>query len=164
MSLKNVRINLSTALVTGLFVVAGTVFAMVPGAAHAAGTHLCLNFDQSKCLVTHGIGNQLTIGTTGQANITSTFVGNWNGKLMVNWEDGNGNCIRENNSNAVIVANGPCQSSDNSAKWAQSNDGHSTFQNRQHTSDYLATFGTASGTVVWGNAQGTGWYVSWGLQ
>jgi hypothetical protein len=39
--------------------------------------------------------------------------------LYFQWQDGNGNCLREGISNDVKIENGPCASGDNTDWWAQ---------------------------------------------
>lgn len=141
-------------------------FAMLAGiAGHAAAStvHICSASAPTECIVANGQGNQVTIGYSGYANFTTGNDGTWNGKYVFTFTDGNGNCLRETNSNSVEIGNGNCSPSDQGAQWAagDNSNGSATWQNRQHTSDYMETYGTSNGKPVWGNPKSTGFYTGW---
>jgi hypothetical protein len=127
----------------------------------------------TNCIVTNGVGNQLTINSgnpAGCANIKATSDGAWNGLIAYQFTDGNGNCIRANSSNVVLVENGVCNTTDDGERWVIT----SCYQNppprcttgfgsryrfeNVHRQLWLKTTGNTSGDKVWvGTADRNEW-------
>lgn len=72
---------------------------------------ICANSENSLCWTGNGSGQQMTVTTAGQANITFIPV---NGEPTGTYEmqDGSGNCVRVDNSDAVNITGGSCSQSD----------------------------------------------------
>jgi hypothetical protein len=125
-------------------------------AAHASpkvltGTgQLCIT--SGTCIVTHGSGQQLTIQNSGYATLTVvTGVSCGNGCVFVTIHvKSNGNCIRENSSNAVNEESGPCNNSDNNEVWLRQTVGSGWSFLNDGRNNYMSTTGTDPNDKVWG--------------
>jgi hypothetical protein len=105
----------------------GAGLTAAPGPAQAATTVGTFNFflhetgEDNNCIVTNGVGNQLTVAYAGAqscANITITKLDKTEGSDPVyEFTDGSGNCLRANNSDVVKVESGTCSSSDTGEWW-----------------------------------------------
>lgn len=98
---------------------ARAVTATVPGAkAVPDGVghkgHICLTYATSYCIETNGPGNQVTITKTSAdyANFTVVYEVGSGDNINIEWQDGNGNCLREGTQNDVKIENGSCAAPD----------------------------------------------------
>ena len=138
----------------------GTGAAVAAGSAQAApttttGTYYFFVTGTINCIVTHGVGNQLTVSQTSNcAKITVASLGN----DVVTFTDGNGNCLRANNSDVVLVENGHCNTQDSAEVWTITHVGY-RFENDKQAL-WLKVTGRASGDKVW---VGTGGLNNWQL-
>jgi hypothetical protein len=108
------------------------------------------------CLTANGVGNQLTVTNNGVcAKITETALGN----NIVQLKDGNGNCLRANNSHVVLIENGPCNTQDNGEVWNITHSNPNRFENVKQAL-WMKVTGTSSGDKVW---VGTGGITNWEL-
>lgn len=149
-----------TMVATAAVAFLGTGAAVTAGPAQAApavtiGTYYFFNGSDS-CIVTNGVGNQLTVSDTRTcAKITETALGN----DIVQFKDGNGNCLRANNSDVVLVENGPCNTQDNAEVWVITHANPSRFENEKQAL-WMKVTGYSSGDKVW---VGTGGITNWEL-
>jgi hypothetical protein len=140
--------------------VLGTGAAVAAGPAQAApaisaGTYYFFVTGTINCITTHGVGNQLTVSQTGTcAKITVSSLGN----DVVTFADGNGNCLRANNSDVVLVENGRCNTQDSAEVWTITHVGY-RFENDKQAL-WMKVTGTAIGDKVW---VGTGGLTNWQL-
>jgi hypothetical protein len=157
-------------LAMALTAVLGTGVAVAPGPAQAApaislGPYSFYVSGTSNCIITHGVGNQLTVQYDGNcAQITLTFYVT----KTYTFTDGSGNCIRANSSDVVLVESGSCHTSDTAELWivtagdpsnCNSYTNPCRFEN-QKQGLWLKVTGPASGDKVW---VGTGGYNNWVL-
>lgn len=126
--------------------------------------HICMWDNNNSCLEGQGPGKQV-ITTTNSSDYS-----NWWTNVNVcgypsgvcEWQDGNGNCLREGTSNDVKLENGGCNSGDDTDLWIETNlnNGYTTYQNDAY-GDYMGTFGTNNDRPVWAEAKHSGFYVGW---
>ena len=132
-----------------------------------ASFHICLlNAKPTKyCLQSNGVGQQVTItsDSANWSNFTKQVLGPADD---FNFENGNGNCLRENNSNEVVIANGPCLSSDQDGQWvwplnsSQSYTG--VYKNHEYPSNEMLVQGTPQDEYkVWAKAPVAGDWTKW---
>lgn len=132
-----------------------------------ASFHICLlNAKPTKyCLQSNGVGQQVTI-TSDSANWSNFTKQPLGPAEIFNFENGNGNCLRENDSNEVVIANGPCLSSDHDGQWVwpQNPPGNFTgvYQNHEYTNDEMLVQGTPQDEYkVWAKAPVAGDWAKW---
>ena len=136
------------------------------GPAHIAtsyGPYIFCGTNNQLCMDTHGVYNQLTVDTVnaGSATITLTKNGTYMGVTAYDLSDGNGNCIKTNNSNQIVVANGPCNGSDQQEKWAWfGNTSSGQFQNASD-GNFLGVDQWSDGSKVWNNPSATNWQLEY---
>jgi hypothetical protein len=143
-------------------------FAAAPGYS-GASFKICLTNDQSLCLQSNGPGNQVTI-TSNKDNwsvFTKQYIDNNGTGDVYNFENANGNCLRENNSNEVVIANGRCLASDIDARWVWPQIGGpggsytDAFQNDQYPTDDMLVHGNMNGYKVWAAKPVSGDWIKW---
>ena len=80
--------------------------------------HICLK-TTSYCIHSNGAGNQVTItnNSADYSNFTVVDTSTSNGYFFYQWQNGNGNCLREGTNNIVKIENGHCSASDNTDWW-----------------------------------------------
>lgn len=116
-----------------------------------AGTsfHICLLNSGNLCLQSNGVTNQVTI--TSDAGNWSVFTEKNLFYNVYSFENGNGNCLRENNSQEVVIANGPCVASDTDAdwNWLSNSGGYTGVWQNVLTGDEMLVHDAVSGYKVW---------------
>jgi hypothetical protein len=128
--------------------------------------NICLqNATQPKyCLQSNGVGQQVTI-TSDSANWSNFTKQAISAGEVFNFENGNGNCLRENNSQEVVIANGPCVSSDRDGQWVwpleTSQNFTGVFENNAHPSDEMLVHGNQDEYKVYAKSPVTGDWVKW---
>jgi hypothetical protein len=117
----------------------------------------------SNCIVTNGVGNQLTDSNTGYcADIKTTTDGLLGNFVIYQFTDGSGNCLRANNSNVVLIEGGPCNTRDTGEQWIQTYSGAppNRFENVLQKK-WLMVTGPSSGDKVWVGFGGKNdWYLN----
>ncbi len=82
--------------------------------------HICLKNASSYCIKTNGAGNQVTVtnDSANYANFTVVSKETSGSYVFYEWEDGNGNCLREGTHNIVKIESGSCAAlGDNTDTW-----------------------------------------------
>jgi hypothetical protein len=156
---------LSTLIVASLLMVSvgiGGGLLTVPTAHAISGVNICLSSQPNECIVTHGVGNRVTIETSGYARFSITNISGTDETRIV---DSNGDCLRAQdaaNGEGVVIANGRCLASDTSSYWVQGGTGNITFLNLGNGANgYMGTFGINSGRPVYTKPPQTGFYRGW---
>ena len=105
------------AMVTGLLVASSP--AITAQAAVGNSGHICLRNSTHYCLQSNGVGNQVTITyyQSDYSNFTVVRTKTSGGYTFDQWQNGNGNCLREGENFVVKIANGPCLNGDDSDWW-----------------------------------------------
>lgn len=98
---------------TGGLLFAGS--AAIPAQA-APSEHICLKNDVSYCLQANGNGQQVKL-TNVQANYSNFYIVGTRSGGQVQFQDGNGNCLRAGTGNVVKIENGSCVTSDPADWW-----------------------------------------------
>lgn len=153
------------AAVGGLLLAASPALAApAPAAHHAAQVQsqvtdasvnpICLHSFPSYCIHSNGAGNQVTISNNANdwANFHVVRSGtDVNGNTDYQWENANGNCLREGSGNVVKLQNGGCVNGTADNWWAKGGAFVSwTLGVRNFAgSDYMLTHGAVSGWNVW---------------
>lgn len=137
-------------------------FALMP--AYPGGSfNICLLNSNHYCLESNGVGQQVTI--TNVAADWSVFTRKSLALEVFNIENGNGNCLRENESNEVVIANGGCLSSDRDGQWFWPEDTSGSltgvYQNNEYSSDDMLVSAPVNGYKVWAKAPGSGDWTKW---
>ncbi len=142
-------------------------FAAVPAYPGGSFTVCLLNASNPKyCIQSNGVSQPVTITTNS---------GNWSkftkqivsvGAETFNFENGNGNCLRENTSHQVVIANGPCVSSDQDAIWiwplnAQTQNYTGVWKNEQYTGEQMLVHGKQDQFKVLAGTPASGDYAKW---
>jgi hypothetical protein len=110
--------------------------------------HICLANSRNYCIQTNGTGNQVTITSNSADKGNFTLVRSLDGGILQQYQDGNGNCLREGTGDVVKIENGGCSSGDDTAKWDISN-GNGNYLVNYYYNGYMLTRGTpASGDKV----------------
>ena len=104
---------------------------------------ICLTNAPSYCIKTNGVGNQVTITNVAANKANFTLVYDNAGDHQ--FQDGNGNCLREGIGGAVKIENGPCQYVDPNESWSHSG----TTWHNYNDNAILYTKGDATGNDVW---------------
>ena len=141
-------------------------FAAIP--AYSGGSfHICLlNSKTVKyCPQSNGVRQQVTI-TSDSANWSNFTKQALGPSDVFNFENGNGNCLRENESHEVVIANAPCVSSDRDGQWVwplnTSQNFTGVFQNNEYSSDEMLVHGTPQDEYkVWAEAPVSGDWAKW---
>jgi len=122
---------------------------------------LCLFYDSNKCLVSHGVGNQVTIQGTGTTP-SQWQLRNANGLVML--QNGSGNCAQGNSDNRVTIVSGACNSSNDAQKWQVVHTNPYRLVNYRFRANhwYLSVFDDTAGFNVWIlNPEPGGLWISW---
>ena len=113
----------ATAVVGGLLIPGSSALAAKTtpsNAAQSSNANICLMNAPSYCIKTNGTGNQVTI-TNYSPNYANFRIARSSadglGDYYLQWEDGNGNCLREGTGNVVKIENGSCSNGDKTAWW-----------------------------------------------
>lgn len=85
---------------------------------------ICLRNSTSYCIKSNGTGAQVTITNyaPNYSNFTVVRTKTSEGFHFYQWQNGNGNCLREGNDFVVKIANGPCLNSDDTDWWYRGGD------------------------------------------
>jgi hypothetical protein len=140
-------------------------FGAVP-AYSGASFHICLTSAPAYCLQSNGTGNQVTI-TSNKNNysvFTKQYIDTGGDGAIFNVENGNGNCLRENNSHEVVIANGGCLSSDLDGRWNWYQIGVNytgIWQNELYASQFMLVHGDVNGYKVWAVSPSSGDWIKW---
>lgn len=166
---------LSVAILVGAALAATPAVALgAPGASNPGGFsaipaysgssfYICLLNSSTLCLESNGVTNQVTI--TSVAANWSVFTKKYLYGEVFNIENGNGNCLRENDSYEVVIANGGCLSSDIDGRWVWEQDASGNFTGVMHNDEYPAddmlVHGAVSGDYVWARPPVSGDWTKW---
>lgn len=123
----------------------------------SSSTKICLTSAPSECLTNHGAGNRVTIDTTNVGEYHSVHV---NGN-DVQVEDAAGNCLREFADATVGLAFGGCDSTNTHETWTLAGSGDRTTFKNKSSGDFMGTFGTSSGSDVFGGPPESGFFTGW---
>jgi hypothetical protein len=139
----------ATAVVGGLLASGTPAFAAKAAPAGVGDSgQICLTSAPSYCIKANGTGNQVTITNVAadKANFTVVFAS----MGLYEWQDGNGNCLREGTGGVVKIENGPCSLTDNTDSWYRVT-GNSVTPELENSGDMtlMYTNGDASGDKVW---------------
>jgi hypothetical protein len=114
------------------------------------------------CIESNGAGNPVTITSNSHNwSVFTEYAQPGNGTIR-SFENGNGNCLRENTSHQVVIANGGCLASDNDGKWLAVGDG--SLNNYQYQSDYMLVYGDDDGWKVWAKPPVSGTWIKWSAE
>ncbi|HET7018528.1 MAG TPA: hypothetical protein VFI65_31700 [Streptosporangiaceae bacterium] len=118
---------------------------------------ICLLSVTNECIVSHGAGNRVTIDTSNYAIFHTLHVESNDVQL----ENAAGNCLREFADASVGLANGGCDSTNPHEFWVVVTSGSRTTFKNGSSGDFLGTFGTNSGTDVFGGPPESGFFTGW---
>jgi len=145
----------------GAFSMLGSVF-MAPQAnaqsvAISFPSKICLLSVPSECIISHGGGNRVTIDTSNYAIFrTVNVVSN-----DVQLQNAGGKCLREFADTSIGLATGGCDSTNPHEYWVvDTSGGRTTFKNGS-SGDFMGTFGTNSGTDLFGGPPQSGFFTGW---
>lgn len=130
----------------------------------SGGVKLCLYYASSYCMITNGTGGQSnTISTNAQAWAS------WNiyvvGGNKVEFQNGAGNCLRNNSDQTVTMTSGRCSGEDGELWWVTQDSPYFHYESYKFSSNhwYLGTNGAVSGNKVWSlDKFKPGVWISWG--
>lgn len=149
---------------------AGRLVAVPADAAHVGSYYICLNSAYTECIVSQGVGHQVIVSSAGRTRFHFYIAGQWHGNQVKQWETPGGRCLRENNSQAVIIAHGRCLVGDNNGKWVEAagraGNPPITYRNYGHMKNFMGTYGSSgsSGTLyVYAKPPHKGFYRGWQL-
>jgi hypothetical protein len=150
------------AIIAALFT--GTVLALTGVNAASANSYgpytFCSIGDLGLCIISNGVGNQMTVSFSAGTNITMTNGISGDPNYYYHLTNGNGNCILENASSQVVVGDGACGTNNNHVWILQNADGGYSFKNEQY-GDYMVIDAQVEGYKVWGGLYSA--YSLWGL-
>ena len=106
---------------------------------------ICLTNGPRRCIKTNGTGHQVTI-TSNSADFANFTVVR-NNLNNYQWQDGNGNCLREGTGGVVKIENGPCSNSDQTDWWVKVAS-NAYIENLSNYAE-MYTKGNDSGDNVW---------------
>lgn len=120
---------------------------------------ICLTNAPSRCIKTNGTGNQVTITSNPADDANFTVVRNNLNNYQ--WQDGNGNCLREGTGGVVKIENGPCSNSDKTDWWTKV--ASNAYIDNLSNDAEMYTKGDASGDDVWASTTTppSGSWVQW---
>lgn len=109
---------------------------------------ICLKNAPSYCIKANGGGNQVTITNVAADKANFTVVFDSMGDFE--WQDGNGNCLREGTGGVVKIENGSCASNNNDTtdQWYYI---MNQISNLKYTA-IMYTTGDANGDNVWADS------------
>lgn len=119
---------------------------------------ICLTSAPSYCIHANGTGNQVTITNIAadKANFTVVFYSSG----LYEWQDGNGNCLREGSGDVVKIENGPCSLSDPTDAWYKTG----TQISNEGDIAIMYTKGDANGDNVWADPDTpSGSWIQWNV-
>ncbi len=153
--MRTSRRRLTVVAAAGGLLIAGSP--AIPAQA-APSEHICLENAQSYCLQSNGTGQQVTI-TLNPAKYSNFTKSRTRSGGQVQFENGNGNCLRAANGNVVVIENGPCQDVADNWWYAPANQ---IFRLRsESTNDDLTVHGRVDGWNVWHIIPGSGDWYNW---
>lgn len=143
-------------------------FAAIPAYA-GPSYHICLlnSTKVTYCIQSNGVGKQVTITSdkSNWSNFTDYATDlSISGEPVQRVENGNGNCLRENNSNQVVIANGGCVASDLDGEWGWPDPYYiynGVWQNYQDQTDDMLVHGNVNGYKVWAAKPVSGDWTKW---
>ncbi len=129
-----------------------------PLQASAATQHLCMFTNTSECILSNGVGNQLSLDNTDYAAWTiTTNVAN-GAKMFTN---GAGHCLTINSSRDAVLASGGCSVSNDNEQFYQATSGGRTTLKNVTWEQYLGGWGNGLGTGIEVRPSQTGFYTGW---
>jgi hypothetical protein len=117
---------LATIAVVGGVLIAGSPAIAAQAAPGQAGpdvvgdsSQICLTYSVSYCIKSDGPGNPVTITNyaPNDSNFTVVRIKTIVGITYYQWQNGNGNCLREGTNQQVKLENGGCVSTDDTDWW-----------------------------------------------
>lgn len=147
----------SSAVLVGSFFISSLAAAQAAVPSLNNGTYqFRLNGDRKLCIVSHGVGRQLTVGTSGCANIKITNIADSGGKKFFTV---GGKCIYAGGPSRVKIDTGSCFIKNEADVWIPTHNNPYRFQNAG-TNGWLKTYDFVSGYKVW---TGVGGRTDWNL-
>lgn len=116
----------------------------------------------NECIISHGAGNQVTIGTKDFAVFHVVNINPVNGDWQL--ENAGGNCLRAYAAGSVGLAFGGCDNANEAEYWNVSYDpnlNRTTYESEKYPTNYMGTYGTSSGLGVWIDQPKTGFFAGW---
>jgi hypothetical protein len=166
-------------LATGIVVMLVNVFAVLLPASYAfAGNYhnlnsqnrlgfsasqykayICLADNLNLCAISNGSGNQMTVDSSGYAELTFIPVGTYNNHVVYQLFNAAGNCMSESSDFHVnLVTSSNCKSSDDHQRWALYGDSNGDYFHNMAEGNLMVTNAAKARYNIYGGTTAQFWH------